>query len=346
MSVIYHVAAMVAFIASRAHASEADFATAVSHLTASNAAHARTIADLMAARENFEARLKALEATCSSGGSDPASGGGVASGTPHRDLLSLASKGGTSITSSSVETSFANITGELHVKDLYWRGQLLGFDPPTAAPTAAPSPAPTASPTSRLAWVFPGNQASNYFIRDPFTWPAIFTLQLWVKPFNAGKTGSHFFSYASASSTNYNCLLLRNQIFDVSSAGKWTYVAMTYDGLTSNLYIDGVSVGVPAGMTPFCGEHTGAIVIGQEQDAYGGGFDPSQASNSHQDAVAVYNRVWSASEIAVPTTCVDTSDPSLYALWGDAGEDLNTNGWGPWTGTVVSSGMAEGITCT
>ena len=328
-----------------------NLAATVARLVASSAAHDRTLSDLVGAQQKLANRISSLEEASSK---ERASTEKEEKPALHkRKLLSPADGSETRVSRSGINTCFLNVTCQLNVEEIYWRGQRLGFDPPTGYPTLAPTPLPSGSPTNipttavptplptaRQAWVFPGDQLNFYFIRNEFTWPSVFTLQMWVKPLSF-ESRCHFFSYASASS--YNCLLLRNDMFDSSHINKWTYVVVTYDGSSSRAYLDGSFIGSAfTGFGPFCGVHTGSVVIGQEQDSVGGGFSITQASNTHQDSVAIYSRVFSSSEIAVRPTCVDLSDPSLYTLWGDDGTDLTNNGW---SGSVTTDGFVDGISC-
>jgi hypothetical protein len=133
-------------------------------------------------------------------------------------------------------------------------------------------------------------------------------------------------------------------MFPISSINKWVYVAVTYNGASCTLYLDGVVSTPSTGFTCKCANNEGVLILGQEQDSLGGGFVASQASNTHQDTIAVYSRVWSAGEVAAFPSCINAEDGSLYALWrgGGDGTDLSGNGW---KATVTTSGTVDGYSC-
>ena len=102
------------------------------------------------------------------------------------------------------------------------------------------------------------------------------------------------------------------------TANEWYYVVVTYDGSSGEqaVYVDGALTTTGTTSYPYCGTTTGSLVIGQEQDSYGGGFDIDQTPGMYHGTMAVYERAWDASEVEASKTCVDESDPDR----GDLGE--------------------------
>jgi fibronectin type 3 domain-containing protein len=111
------------------------------------------------------------------------------------------------------------------------------------------------------------------------------------------------------------------------STGSWHHLAVTRDDVNDRvtLYLDGVSYGSQvATLTPLDID-SGGLLLGQEQDTVGGGFDTSQSFVGTMDEVRLYERVLSASEITdlagLGEPVLDTSPPAppvgLAAAAGD-----------------------------
>ncbi|MDI3324328.1 LamG domain-containing protein [Pontibacterium granulatum] len=81
--------------------------------------------------------------------------------------------------------------------------------------------------------------------------------------------------------------------------GTWHHVVLTRQGARGCLYLDGSlqecddDLGSGALSVP-----QSAFVLGQEQDAYGGGFSSSQSFEGLMDELKIYNRTLSASDIS------------------------------------------------
>lgn len=91
--------------------------------------------------------------------------------------------------------------------------------------------------------------------------------------------------------------------------GAWHHLAVLRDQAagTVSLYRDGALEGTQATALNRLDVAAAGVVLGQEQDAVGGGFDPAQALAGSLDEVYVYRRVLSESEI------VDLASPALDA---------------------------------
>ena len=110
--------------------------------------------------------------------------------------------------------------------------------------------------------------------------------------------------------------------------GAWHHLAVTRDAANdeATLYLDGVSQGaLGAVFDPLTIDPMG-LLLGQEQDRVGGGFDPTQAFQGSMDEVRLYTRVLSAAEIA-DLAEADTTPPDpptgLSATAGDGEVSLD-----------------------
>jgi glucose/arabinose dehydrogenase len=150
-------------------------------------------------------------------------------------------------------------------------------------------------------------------IRNPFAgFPTTaITAELWVKSSDTTKEAG-IVSYAASSSADefqlrdYRALrvYVKGTRVDTGIAlndGKWHHLAVTWTstGGAVRVYKDGAlafsnSVPVQAGATLTGG---GALVLGQEQDAIGGGYEASQAYLGWMDEFAVYSSALTAAQV-------------------------------------------------
>jgi len=108
--------------------------------------------------------------------------------------------------------------------------------------------------------------------------------------------------------------------------GQWHHVAVIRDDRNNmvTVYIDGVSQGAKVVTLNPLNIAANGLVIGQEQDAVGGGFDPAQAFAGDFDELRIYNRVLSAAEIAALTQRDATSPSAPTGLAATvSGEQIN-----------------------
>ena len=114
----------------------------------------------------------------------------------------------------------------------------------------------------------------------------------------------------------------------LGAMGTWHHFVLTYDGTTMLTYVDGVSVtgmfwtNADSNPTGFCGSLSGSLVMGQEQDTYGGGFVPEDTATIYVGGlIAVYNTCWSESQVAAAASnsCVNAGKSDLFSLY--VGED-------------------------
>lgn len=157
-----------------------------------------------------------------------------------------------------------------------------------------------------------GSDADYAVLAAPASFPTTaLTAMLWVRTTDT-VNGGGLFSYASAASDNdlliIDCKDLRvyrgtaiSPAVGVSvNDGRWHHVAVTWTsaGGQTVLYVDGVvrySGALAAGTSLTPG---GALILGQDQDSVGGGFDPTQAFVGAMDDVALFDRALAAGEVA------------------------------------------------
>lgn len=78
--------------------------------------------------------------------------------------------------------------------------------------------------------------------------------------------------------------------------GNWYNLVFTRSGASMNFYLNGALFGTQTCPTTTF-NITGAIVLGQEQDAIQGGFDAAQSYKGKYASTSFYNRTLTASEI-------------------------------------------------
>jgi len=186
-----------------------------------------------------------------------------------------------------------------------------------------------------------GATVARYFIRNPVgTWPTTsVTVEYWGRldaGLNQAQTNNGF-SYARQT-TQFNELLCnvdtngaawRMGLFVNGSAvfGPATYPDdnkhhhLVYTWRSSDgewfLYLDGVQIATGSGLqTGYSLVGGGIVVLGQDQDAAGGGFDATQAWKGELDEVRVYDRVLSPIEIKQHAGGIYIDETGLCARWG------------------------------
>ncbi|MDY6911529.1 MAG: LamG-like jellyroll fold domain-containing protein [Chloroflexota bacterium] len=167
----------------------------------------------------------------------------------------------------------------------------------------------TTSGKSGNALVFDG--VDDYVIMNPFNgFPDDeITVELWMKSSDTTKNGTPF-SYASVAHHNdfliynYRSTSIYRGDSNVNSGlslndGSWHHIAVTWksSGGSVKLYEDGQPVYsnvLWSGTTITAG---GSLVIAQEQDSIGGGFQVNQAFLGCIDEIVIYDQALSDSEI-------------------------------------------------
>ena len=107
----------------------------------------------------------------------------------------------------------------------------------------------------------------------------------------------HFFSHGRQGQQDSWCEVRIPPVAD----GRWHHIVLVRNAGEGNtgIYVDGV------GQTDRCGSleyralsvEAGGLILGQEQDRLGGGFDPNQALNGSLDDLRIYDRALSAAEV-------------------------------------------------
>ncbi len=155
------------------------------------------------------------------------------------------------------------------------------------------------------------------------------TVEFWMQSADTSRDGTPFSYATSASDNTFLVFNYRNfQIYAGGSAtvatgvsandGQWHHIAATWssDSGACSLYRDGalvyltnlaVGTSLPSG---------GTLVLGQEQDSQGGGFDTSQAFQGRMDDVRIWSTARTQAEIAADMLHPLTGmEPNLVAYW-------------------------------
>ncbi|MGA1872292.1 MAG: LamG-like jellyroll fold domain-containing protein, partial [Thermoplasmatota archaeon] len=167
-----------------------------------------------------------------------------------------------------------------------------------------------------------------------------FTVSFWIK--TGHKTNSRVpISYGTAVEENefilYDCqsleVYLKNINVDTGISltdGEWHHVAITWQSSDGNIRVYKDSE-LRYNHTLIAGEtleQDGALVIGQEQDVMGGGFELSQAFLGRLDEVIILEKVLSGAEIGEYFGGFDLPPTNLSATSGDGSVLLNWRGSG------------------
>ena len=130
--------------------------------------------------------------------------------------------------------------------------------------------------------------------------------------------------YVSSGSSSY-CVCVRAFFFFHSKRagavndGRWHHVCFTWESTAGsyNIYVDGSQKTAGSGLKK---GHVirggGALILGQEQDSVGGGFDASQSFVGMMSQVNLWNRVLTAQEIShMSQSC--RSEEGNVLKWSD-----------------------------
>jgi len=157
-------------------------------------------------------------------------------------------------------------------------------------------------------FTFVNGNTSYYAIKNPFSFPTTtVTMEIWYK---TTVSDTSIISYAVSGNDNHALLFSPQNVSlygpsgAVSSgvntaSGLWTQVVRTSNRSNGAeiLYVDGDNVfsTTLASGTNFTSG--GSLVIAQEQDSVGGGFDSSQAFGGNIPIVRIYNRLLTSAEV-------------------------------------------------
>lgn len=137
-----------------------------------------------------------------------------------------------------------------------------------------------------------------------------FTVAFWVR---SGDTGYGLFSAAGPASDNTVLIFPSPNLTQVHILGvqtnvpavlndfAWHHFAVTRRGSGPvAAYLDGAPVASwTAGTGPL---QVGAVVLGQDQDSVGGGFQPARAFQGRLDELVIYRRALSDAEVGALAT--------------------------------------------
>lgn len=158
-----------------------------------------------------------------------------------------------------------------------------------------------------------------------------FTLEIWIRTSDRQRQGS-LISYTNPSVTNGNGLWLyrpsnlKLMVNNHTSGdtgvniadGQWHHLALTWQSFTGRfqLYVDGAAV---YGDTIAQGEaiaHGGTLILGQDQDQMGGGFEPHQSFTGSMDLVRIWDVALGVAEVeANRYLTLKGDEPGLIAYW-------------------------------
>jgi hypothetical protein len=169
------------------------------------------------------------------------------------------------------------------------------------------------------------------------------TVATWIKP---AATGTHtVLSGANVDNSNEILLIIKSgteiRFFSGEEArdyrvwtvptlndGDWHHLAFVRDaaGDSLELYLDGVSQGSQAAPVSAMTIEAGGLLIGQEQDSVGGGFNVDQALHGLLDDYYIYDRTLTAEEIAaLAEPPADVTPPTAVGSFAASSNGLAVN---------------------
>ena len=160
-------------------------------------------------------------------------------------------------------------------------------------------------------FTFSNNQTTQYAMRYPFETPTTnITYSCWFRsnfvnpsqtPFTYSVNGNNEMLLFTGGSTQIQpwALGVAIGVDTAPMANLWVNIAWTRSAVTgvNIFYRDGLQIGTLTSSTGTAIGAGGYLIIGQESDAPGGGFDAGQNLDGDFARLDVYNRVLSAVEI-------------------------------------------------
>ncbi|MEM9217767.1 MAG: LamG-like jellyroll fold domain-containing protein, partial [Cyanobacteria bacterium P01_F01_bin.150] len=165
---------------------------------------------------------------------------------------------------------------------------------------------PTPMPKPASAVTFANTTSpSDYVMVKPFKNPThAITVEFWIKVSQNGRNNGTPLGISTPSRDNefliYGCKNVAIYVHTSSQAssvafqkGQWQHFAATWESQTgqANFYLDGESVYSTVLAKGAVLDSNGILVLGQDQDNYGGGFDTNQAFQGEMAEVRVWNYV-------------------------------------------------------
>ncbi|NEO84076.1 MAG: cyanobactin biosynthesis system PatB/AcyB/McaB family protein [Spirulina sp. SIO3F2] len=207
--------------------------------------------------------------------------------------------------------------------------------------------APATKPNSALKFTN-AKSASDYVIVKPFaTSPThALTIEFWIKVGKNGRNNGTPLGISTPNQSNefiiYGCKNIALYVHAASQSSsiafkkdQWQHCAVTWESQTgqTQLYIDGESVFSTTLAKGAVLDSQGILVLGQEQDSYGGSFDTSQAFQGQISEVRVWNDVRTPEEIkALMSQRCTGKEEGLVGYWpldegeGETVKDKTSNG--------------------
>ncbi|KAJ8254477.1 hypothetical protein COCON_G00210890 [Conger conger] len=172
-----------------------------------------------------------------------------------------------------------------------------------------------------------------------------FTVAMWIKS-NASPGVGTTFSYAVPGQANELVLiewgnnpmeiLINDKVAKLPfliNDGKWHHICVTWttrDGVWE-AFQDGVQRGNGENLAPYHPiKPQGVLVLGQEQDTLGGGFDATQAFVGEMANFNIWDKKLSAGEVYSLATCSNKAQTGNVFSWAETGIDIY-GGASKWT---------------
>ena len=180
------------------------------------------------------------------------------------------------------------------------------------------------------------NSPSDYVIVNPFKCPThALTVEFWIKVNPDGRDHGTPLGISTPSQSNefiiYGCKNIAIYVHGSAQASsaafekdQWQHFAASWESQTGQayLYIDGESVHSTSLAKGAVLDSNGILVLGQEQDSYGGSFDTNQALQGQMAEVRVWDHVRTPDEIKslMNQRCTGKED-GLIGYWPLDGKD-------------------------
>jgi prepilin-type N-terminal cleavage/methylation domain-containing protein len=252
---------------------------------------------------------------------------------------------------------YAGMIGEWHMDECSWDGSAgevqdtsgSGAHGSSINLTAADTPDRSVGHDCYSAVVNLGTTTSQYVSlgNAPFTNLGDFSLALWFRVDSLSSTMSTIFSGARSGATNNLLLYLNgsgntfltwiNNVqtgsFSMGTSvavGLWHHVVWTRDVSdgSETVYLDGSGLSDTNGSanTSNVSLDPGGVILGQEQDSVGGGFDANQVFHGWIDEVLLYDKVLTPAEAATLSSLSHSCSGSCYTS-AAAQYRMDENSW-------------------
>jgi Concanavalin A-like lectin/glucanases superfamily/Carbohydrate binding domain len=163
-----------------------------------------------------------------------------------------------------------------------------------------------------ISWILPPDQTTSYLINSNYPWPTgDFTAEHWIRstfnqpnqtPYTYSIAGDNQYLMFTNSSTEYAPFSFGNPATSVAVPNmNNTWHCFTRNRVATTgverFYHNGVFVGTATVSADSGATTNGYLIVGQESDSPGGGFDPNQNLDGRFGRLMIYNRALSDAEI-------------------------------------------------